>query len=456
VNLSTATSELARHTIWPLDRIKDHSWKIGSGITPSGGATSYLDAGIPLLRSQNIHHDGIHLEDVAFIGEDVHANMANTRLQEGDVLLNITGASIGRCTFVPKGFGEGNVNQHVCIIRPSARLDHQYLSYCLAAPWGQDQILSGFTGASRQGLGQRELGEIQVPFPPFPEQKRIVTYLDASCAAIDAAVAAKRRQIETLDGIRKITIQRAVTRGIEEHPKLRETGNVWMEKVPSNWELVSLKRISAVQTGLTLGKVYEGHLVERPYLRVANVQDGHLDLNEVTTIEVSEEVAQRVTLRAGDVLMTEGGDLDKLGRGTIWSGEIEDCLHQNHIFAVRCFKHKLLPRFLAFLTASQYGRDYFEATGKRTTNLASTNSTKVGLFPIPRPSTKEQHVISDFLDARLAHIGKIVNGIEFQIVTLNLYRKSLIHECVTGQRRDTDEDVKRAEAQWPSARNLQN
>jgi type I restriction enzyme S subunit len=256
-------------------------------------------------------------------------------------------------------------------------------------------------------------------------------------------VTAKRRQIGVLESLRKITIQHAVTRGNEAHPNLRQTGNVWMEKIPFSWELVKLKRISEVQTGLTLGKAYGGKLVERPYLRVANVQDGHLDLNEVTTIEVPEEVAKRVTLRAGDVLMAEGGDLDKLGRGTIWTGEIEECLHQNHIFAIRCFRHKLLPRFLAYLTASQYGRDYFEATGKRTTNLASTNSTKVGLFPIPRPSIKEQNAISDFLDARLAHIGKILSGIESQIATLILYRKSLIHECVTGKRRITEEDVAR-------------
>jgi type I restriction enzyme S subunit len=219
-----------------------------------------------------------------------------------------------------------------------------------------------------------------------------------------------------------------------------------MEMVPSNWDLVSLKRICAIQTGLTLGKVYEGKLIERPYLRVANVQDGHLDLSDLTTIEVPEQVARSVTLCAGDVLMTEGGDLDKLGRGTIWSGEIENCLHQNHIFAIRCFTHKLLPRFLAYLTASHYGRDYFEATGKRTTNLGNSNSTKVGLFPIPRPSIEEQREVSDFLDNRLAHIESVVGSIESQIATLILYRKSLIHECITGQRRVTDEDVKRAEA----------
>jgi restriction endonuclease S subunit len=146
--------------------------------------------------------------------------------------------------------------------------------------------------------------------------------------------------------------------------------------------------------------------------------------------------------------MTEGGDLDKLGRGTIWNGEITDCLHQNHIFAIRCFKHKLLPVFLAYLTASRYGRDYFEATGKRTTNLASTNSTKVGLFPIPRPSIAEQCAICRFLDEKLDQATRIVKGIEAQIATLTAYRKSLIHECVTGQRRVTEADVHRARNGW--------
>lgn len=163
----------------------------------------------------------------------------------------------------------------------------------------------------------------------------------------------------------------------------------------------------------------------------------------MTTIEVPADVARRVELRPGDVLMTEGGDLDKLGRGTVWNGEIPECLHQNHIFAIRCFDYKLLPTFLAYVTASRYGRDYFEATGKRTTNLASTNSTKVGLFPIPRPSIPEQDAICHFLDAKLAGIDRISSGIQAQVSTLLAYRKSLIHECVTGERRVTEADVRR-------------
>ena len=107
------------------------------------------------------------------------------------------------------------------------------------------------------------------------------------------------------------------------------------------------------------------------------------------------------------------------------------------------FQAQATAEFLAYLTASRYGRDYFEATGKRTTNLASTNSTKVGLFPIPRPPIGEQRAICGFLDAKLNQIAQIVSGIESQIATLIAYRKSLIHECVTGQRRITEADLRR-------------
>lgn len=285
-----------------------------------------------------------------------------------------------------------------------------------------------------------------IVFPVQDEQKRIAAYLDASCRAIDAAVAAKRGQIVVLAGTFKATLQRLVTRGLGRKPVFRETGSPWLSKVPRNWSLVMLKRLCDIQSGLTLGKEYEGSLVERPYLRVANVQDGHVLLDDLSTIEVPPEVAARTTLRAGDVLMTEGGDLDKLGRGVVWQGEVADCLHQNHVFAIRCRDWKLRPQFLAYVSAAQYGRDYFEATGKKTTNLAATNSTKVGQFPIPLPPVDEQDELIAYLDDESRKVSGLRSLLEQQIDTLTAYRKSLIHECVTGQRRITDEDVNRVTA----------
>ena len=332
----------------------------------------------------------------------------------------------------------------VSFVCNDAVLHHRFLFYVISG------FLGGYfaeiaTGTTFSEISRGKARLEPIAFPGREEQERIAAYLDASCAAIDAAVAAKRRQLETLDILRKSIIQRAVTRGISARVVLESTGNAWMEQIPRGWKLVCLKRIADIQGGLTLGKQYEGRLIERPYLRVGNVQDGHLDLADVSLIELPASVAATVELRPDDVLTTEGGDLDKLGRGHVWKGEISGCLHQNHILAVRCVLHNLKPMFLAYVTAAKYGRDYFEATGKKTTNLACTNATKVGEFPIPLPPLAEQEAICVHLDETLGELRRIITGIESQIAILMAYRNSLIHECVTGQRRVTEADVRRAQ-----------
>jgi type I restriction enzyme S subunit len=352
----------------------------------------------------------------------------------------------GKGAFVrqlPTRYAFGSTEFHV--LRAGNKVDGQFLYYATFNPVYRAYAAENMVGAAGQKpVSSRFLKDTRLFLPPLPEQQRIAAYLDASCAAIDAAVSAKRRQLEALDALRKSIIQRAVTRGLAARTVLESTGNAWMQEIPRGWKLVCLKRIAEIRGGLTLGKIYEGALIERPYLRVGNVQDGHLDLADVSMIELPENVAAGVELRPDDVLMTEGGDLDKLGRGHVWQGEIPGCLHQNHIFAVRCFRHKLKPMFLAHVTAAKYGRDYFEATGKKTTNLACTNATKVGEFPIPLPSLAEQEAICAYLDEKLGEQKALTNSIETQIATLTGYRKSLIHECVTGQRRITAADVRRA------------
>ncbi len=139
--------------------------------------------------------------------------------------------------------------------------------------------------------------------------------------------------------------------------------------------------------------------VELPYLRVANVQDGHLDLTEIKTIAVESSRVERYSLEDGDVLMTEGGDFDKLGRGAVWRNQISPCLHQNHVFAVRVNRKHLLPEFLAAYCAAEPGRRYFLACSKQTTNLASINSSQLKALPLRLPSLDEQRRIVRVLDA---------------------------------------------------------
>lgn len=196
---------------WPAERIKDVAVKIGSGVTPEGGAAGYLDEGIPLLRSQNVHFDGLRLDDVAFISPETHAEMSNSQLKPRDVLLNITGASIGRCTFIRDDFGEGNVNQHVCIIRVNHKLDHRFLAAFLASPMGQGQVLSSFTGASRQGLSHKELGLMSIPIPSLQVQCETVDRIHQKNEKLARIRTAIQSQITTLTAYRKLLIHECVT-----------------------------------------------------------------------------------------------------------------------------------------------------------------------------------------------------------------------------------------------------
>ena len=151
-----------------------------------------------------------------------------------------------------------------------------------------------------------------------------------------------------------------------------------MFNTPHGWRHVKLQKIATVQTGLAVnGEAEHRDPVRMPYLRVANVQDGHIDLSEIKSITVGRHRMNRYLLEAGDVLMTEGGDFDKLGRGAVWNGQIAPCLHQNHVFAVRPDPSLILSPFLAAYCESEPGKRYFLSCSKQTTNLASINSTQL-------------------------------------------------------------------------------
>jgi len=168
-------------------------------------------------------------------------------------------------------------------------------------------------------------------------------------------------------------------------------------KTSKHWPMTSLKDVAEIQTGLSKSAARQGKFVQLPYLRVANVQDGHFDLTEIKEIDVPDDMVDRFRVRAGDVLLTEGGDFDKLGRGAVWQGQIRDCVHQNHIFVVRPHPHKLDARFFALQTQGPRGRAYFQSCSKQSTNLASINSTQLRQFPAAVPPLPEQRKIADIL-----------------------------------------------------------
>ena len=173
---------------------------------------------------------------------------------------------------------------------------------------------------------------------------------------------------------------------------------------PMGWpEEQVLGQVADIASGITKGrKVPAGPTRTVPYLAVANVQDQRLLLDVIKTIEASEQEIARYRLRSGDLLLTEGGDPDKLGRGTIWNEDLPECIHQNHIFRVRLTDDRLTPRFASLLLASQRGKRFFLRRAKQTTGIASINKTQLSEFPLLVPPVELQHEFSDRLDAATA------------------------------------------------------
>ncbi len=200
--------EIPEH--WEVKRIKHVTNKIGSGVTPSGGGTTYLDEGIPLLRSQNIFFDKIELDGVAYISDIVHHSMSNSQVFKGDVLLNITGGSIGRCYYVDFDIPL-NVNQHVCILRPNNKITTLYLNSLIASEIGQNQIWFHQQGGGREGLNFQSLKNFSIPYPPLPEQKEISDYIETASQKIETAISLKQQEIEKLKEYKSSLINSVVT-----------------------------------------------------------------------------------------------------------------------------------------------------------------------------------------------------------------------------------------------------
>lgn len=197
---------------WNMCPIKYCTVKIGSGKTPSGGAEVYSDSGIMFLRSQNIYNEGLRLNDVSYISGKIDSEMKNTRVQYRDVLLNITGGSIGRCCIFDLKDTPANVNQHVCILRTDpTKLLPEFLRYFWNSACGPIVIEQYQTGGNRAGLNFEQIGNIKIPFCSLDQQSSIVRHLDDVCEVIDGLVETKEELISDLESYKRSLIYEVVT-----------------------------------------------------------------------------------------------------------------------------------------------------------------------------------------------------------------------------------------------------
>jgi type I restriction enzyme S subunit len=319
-------------------------------------------------------------------------------------------------------------------LRPNKQILHSrfgaYLLYSLWANRSTIPFIKQTTGI--QNLDSEEYLAQLTYIPPIAIQRAIAEYLDRETEQIDALIEAKQRLLALLAEKRRALIIYAVTHGLDPNAPMRYSGVEWIGKVPAHWEVANLKFVGEVRTGVAKGRnLGNRETVHVPYLRVANVQDGYLDLSDVSEIEVLPEEVISYSLRKGDVLMNEGGDADKLGRGAVWDGSIDPCLHQNHVFAVRCYR--INPYWLNLVTGSDYAKAYFESRSKQSTNLASISATNLQELPVVLPPTEEQDAILRHVDKAVSNIEALLATTEKTISLLQERRAALVAAAVTGQ-----------------------
>jgi type I restriction enzyme S subunit len=204
--------------------------------------------------------------------------------------------------------------------------------------------------------------------------------------------------------------------------------------MPEGWVWASLDMLGEIASGVAKGTKRDPEIAVRevPYLRVANVQRGYLDLDEVKTILATERDIEELSLRSGDVLFNEGGDRDKLGRGWVWRDEVPACIHQNHVFRMRPYLSDVLPELISH-HGNTFGKTWFQNAGKQTTNLASINMGMLRAFPVPLGPTIEQAQILAALDTQIDALNEQERFVELGLKQAAAQRKNILKAAFSGQ-----------------------
>ncbi|MCU1790630.1 hypothetical protein CUU54_17485 [Pectobacterium polaris] len=324
----------------------------------------------------------------------------------------------------------GIITSAYVAVTPSA-IRPRYLHYLMRA-YDETKVFYNLGAGMRQSLKYDELKRLPILLPPELTQQAIEKFLDRETQRIDSLIEEKQTFIKLLKEKRQALITHVVTKGLNPNVEMQDSGIEWIGQVPKHWVIRRLKHTSTLQSGIAKGKDNANkETLSVPMLRVANVQDGYVKLDDVHEINVLPHEVERYALKDGDVLMNEGGDNDKLGRGTVWKEQIKPCIHQNHVFVIRVTD--IEPEWLGWLTQSAYAKFYFFRVSKQSTNLASISSTNVKEVQLLIPPADERKIIMEYLEKQTSKLKLLVQDVEQSITLLKEHRTSLISAVVTGK-----------------------
>jgi len=408
-----------------------------------------------------------------------------TFLKKGDVLIARMPDPLGRACIFPGDSKESVTVVDVCIVRPSLaeHFDQRWLMHFINTYDFRERINSLQSGSTRKRISRGNLSTLSLPIPPRNEQTRIVEKLEELFSDLDAGVAelkaAQKKLAQYRQSLLKAAVEGALTaewrtkntpketgaqllaRILKERrarweekqlAKFKEQGKTppkgWQDKysepvqpdttnlpeLPEGWVWASLDILGEIVSGVAKGTKRDADIPVRevPYLRVANVQRGYLDLSEVKTILAIERDIEELTLKYGDVLFNEGGDRDKLGRGWVWREEVDNCIHQNHVFRMRPYLPELVPELISH-HGNTFGKSWFQEAGKQTTNLASINMTILRAFPVPLAPTDEQNEILKQVQMQIESLDRQSQAVELALIQSAAQRKNILKDAFSGQ-----------------------
>lgn len=469
---------------WEIVALADIS-EIKGGVTVDKKRTTEGGRAVPYLRVANVQEgylDLEHLKEIV-VGGDV---IDKLKLERGDILLNEGGDrdKLGRGWIWKEQIPLCIHQNHVF----RARLKHEdilpeFVSY-YANAFGKKYFFDeGKQTTNLASISLSKLKNLPLPLAPKNEQSRIVSKIEELFSDLDKGEESLRQAQAQLKRYRQSVLKAAVTGELtrdwrEQNKDRLETGEALLKRIlkarreawekaevekmrakgvkpkddswkkkyvepkgpdttglpelPEGWAWASLDMLAFIKGGVTVDKKRSPeNPVEVPYLRVANVQDCNLDLNKIKRINVSPETIQELRLIPGDILLNEGGDLDKLGRGWVWEGQIPVCIHQNHVFRARLAGDIVSPFFVSYY-ASAMGKSFFMEKGKQTTNLASISLTKIKSLPVPISGTIENQHIIGRVNSCLQELEVISEEISIRASSSQALRQSILKSAFSG------------------------
>ncbi|HHY57630.1 MAG TPA: restriction endonuclease subunit S [Chloroflexi bacterium] len=428
---------------WEVTKIDKIAEKVGSGITPTGGSRVYQLCGRPFIRSQNVGWGQLLLDDIAFIDEATHASFNSTEIKSGDVLLNITGASIGRSAVADQRIQGGNVNQHVCIIRThQEKIAPHFLNAVLLSEFGQRQIEGFQAGGNRQGLNFGQIRSFQVPLPPLPEQRAIAAALgdvDALLAALERLIAKRRavkqaamdallsgrvRLVEsgqwTADSSAPSSVHRPL---FTVRYKLTEVG-----EIPEDWEVRRVQEIAQVKTGPFGSALHERDYVDdgTPIITVEHI--GEFGIAGESIPMVSETDKKRLSayeLKEHDIVFSRVGAIDR--NALIQSNEA-GWLFSGRLLRVRPDPDKVYAPYLSYHFHTRAFKERVKSVAVGQT-MPSLNTQILNSLLVVIPPLPEQRAIAGVLSDMDAAIA----ALERQRAKVQAIKQGMMQELLTGR-----------------------